>query len=69
VDPTPVVLDALEMSFTSPLPLNTQPVAGTIVESSGLGVKGSLTACVSELCSFTAGNRASDQTTSLLRGS
>ncbi|MBR8833909.1 MAG: hypothetical protein DSM106950_07680 [Stigonema ocellatum SAG 48.90 = DSM 106950] len=71
VVPKLLVLDALEISVTSPLPLNTHPVAGTIATGSAFGLDRGFTAGFFELCccDVVAGIRVSVQTTSLVRGS
>jgi hypothetical protein len=62
-----LLLPAEDMSVTSPLPLNTQPVAGTITMGLDCGfAEGFFELCC---CDVVAGNRVSVQTTSLVRGS
>ena len=69
VDPEALAPEVWEISVTCPLPLNTQPVAGTIATTSGLD--GGLAALPSERCSCVVISemRVSNHTTSVLRGS
>ena len=71
VVPKLLALGVDDISVTSPLSLlNTQPVAGTIAMGSAFGLECGFAAGFKALgCTVITGNRASVQTTSLLRGS